>query len=467
MKGLLLAVCLLPLLACQAGSRVRSLGPLESEGELYLYLQPFPPGSDRLAFALESVSAVGADGAVAPLDLVRAELSGAKVQSQRLFAWGRLSPGSYGGLLVKVRRATLEADGAVSDLLVEAKAARIDASFAVGKRRATVLWLTFRPAESVGSGFAFTPAFSVGVPEPPFADLVGYCSSTAWHNLAVFDKRARQVVGVLPTGRAPMGIAIDPLNRRAYVALSGEDQVATLDVQSSEEIGRVQLRAGDRPRELGLTPDGRLLVVVNSGSDTASFVDPFAAVETARVQVGIEPTALLVDRSGLRAYVFNRRSASMTILDLANRAVVGTIATDPEPVRGKLNRAGTRLYVVGAGSAYMTVYSVPDLAVVRRVFVGLGGSGIEVDSRTDFVYVADRIADELRLFDPASLMPVSRLEVPGPVTLTDIDDVDNVLLSVVPISRLVGANDLVSGASLSTMEVGDDPYQVVVSGERR
>jgi hypothetical protein len=90
-----------------------------------------------------------------------------------------------------------------------------------------------------------------------------------------------------------------------------------------------------------------------------------------------------------------------------------------------------------------------------------------VDPRTDFVYVADRIADELRLFDPSSLLPVSRLAVPGPVTLTDIDDVDNVLLSVVPTSRLVGANDLVSGAGLSTMEVGGEPYQVVVNGERR
>jgi DNA-binding beta-propeller fold protein YncE len=358
-------------------------------------------------------------------------------------------------------------EGAVSDLLVEAQPARIDGSFSVGKRRATVLWFTFRAADSVGRGFAFTPSFSIGAPDPPFADLVGYCSSTAWHNLAVFDKRVRQVVGVLPTGRAPMGVAIDPVGRRAYVALSGDDQVATLDVQSSEEIGRVQLRAGDRPRELGLSPDGRLLVVVNAGSNTASFVDPFASVEISRVQVGDEPAALLVDRSGQRAYVFNRRSATMTILDLANRAVAGTVATDPEPVRGKLNRAGNRLYVVATGSAYMTVYSVPDFTIVKRVFVGLGATGIEVDSRTDFVYVADRIADELRLFDPASLMPVSRLAVPGPVTLTDIDDVDNVLLSVVPTSRAVGANDLVSGTALSAMEVGDDPYQVVVSGERR
>jgi DNA-binding beta-propeller fold protein YncE len=468
MNRLVAAACLLPLAACQAAvSRLRGLGPLETEGEVYLYLEPYPRGSERLAFALESSAAVASNGAVVPLELSLAEVSASSAPSQRLLAWGRLPPGAYGGFLLKVRRATLESEGAVSDLLVPAEPARVDAAFAVVRRKATLLWLWFRPEDSVRKGFAFAPVFSAGVPEAPLSDLVGYCSNTGWDNLTVFDKRARKVVGVLPTGRGPAGIAMDPARRRAYVALSEEDQVAVLDVQSGEEIARIPLRPGDGPQELGLTPDGRLLLAVNARSGTAAFLDPAAAMELSRVRTGDEPASLVIDRSGRRAYVLNRRSATLTVLDLANRAVVTTAGTDPEPLRARLDRTGTRLYLVAAGSPYLTVFSLPDLSVWKRVLVGLGAGALEVDPRTDFVYVGGRDEDQLRVFDPASLLPMRRFELPGPAALTAIDDANDVIFSVVPSRRLVGANDLVSSRSLSPIEVGEDPYQVALAGERR
>lgn len=468
MNRLVAVACLLPLLGCQAtASRLRGLGPLENDGEVYLYLEPYPRGSERLAFALESAAAVASDGTAVPLELSLAEVSATSASWQRLLARGRLAPGPYRGFLLKVKRATLDTEGTVSDLLVPAEPVRVDASFAVVRRKAALLRVWFRPAESVSKGFAFTPAFSAGIGESPLGDLVGYCSNTAWDNLTVFDKRARRVVGVLPTGRGPAGLAIDPLRRRAYVALSGDDQVAILDVQSGEEIARIQLRPGDGPQELGLTPDGKLLVVVNTRSGTAAFLDPQATMELSRVRTGDEPGSLLIDRSGRRAYVLNRRSASLTVLDLANRAVVSTAGTDPEPLRARLDRAGTRLYLLAAGSSYLTVFSLPGLSVSKRVLVGLGASALEVDPRTDFVYVGGRDDDQLRVFEPASLLPMRRFELPGPAALTAIDDANDALFSVVPSRRLVAANDLVSGRSLGTMEVGEDPYQVSLVGERR
>ena len=127
------------------------------------------------------------------------------------------------------------------------------------------------------------------------------------------------------------------------MALSGDDQVAVVDLATGLELTRVRLSAGDRPRELALTPDGRTLVVVNSGSSTVSFVDPPSAAEGTRVSTGQEPAALLLDRQGRRAYVLNRQSNTITILDTVNRVVVGTLSTEAEPLRAQLNRAGPAL----------------------------------------------------------------------------------------------------------------------------
>jgi YVTN family beta-propeller protein len=466
MNRLVFAVCLLPLLGCQT-ARHRGLAPLENEGEVYLYLEPFPRGAERIAFTVGGAAAVAADGGAVPLELRLAELSAAEVGRQRLLAWGRLSPGKYTGFELRVTRATLETDGERSDLLVSPEPLRIETGFAVSARRATVLRVSYSPSQSVRKGISFAPALSAVLAEPTFSDVIGYCSNTGNHNLTVFDKRSRRVVGVLPTGRAPMGVVLDPILRRAYVALSGEDVISIVDLQTSEELGRIPLIPGDGPQELGLTPDGRVLVVTNAASNTAAFVDPVASVELSRVQTGSAPESLLMDRSGQRAYVLNRRSASITVIDVPSRAVVATLATDAEPVRARLNRAGDRLYVACAGSSFLTVFSLPDMSVSKRVYVGLGSSALEVDSRTDLIYVGDRTGGPLRVFDPFALLPVSRVDVPGPATITTIDDVENVLFSVIPPERQVATTDLVSGRSVAAMDTGDEPYQVVVSGARR
>jgi YVTN family beta-propeller protein len=456
------AVLALLVAGCQATTRHARQAPLDREGEVYLYLQPLEGEAERLAFTIESVSVSRNDGAPIPLQLGIEAVEGSRAGGQRLLASGRIPPGAYGGFLLKVKRATLDKDGSVADLLVPREATRIDVPFSLQEGRARVVSLSFQFGASISTGMAFSPAFKAVIPSAAFAQLVGYCSNTAADNLTVFDRRSRQVVGVIPTGRAPMGMALDPVLRLAYVALSDDDQVQVLDIQSGEPLRRISLRAGDRPREVGLSPDGRLLVSVNPGSNTASFVDAAASQELSRVPTGDNPVSLLLDRRGQRAFVFNNGSSSITVLDLANRAVAGTVATEAQPVRGALNAAGTRLFVIHAGSTYMTVLSLPDLAPVARVFVGFGASALRSDPRTDFLYLGKRDDDRIQVFSSQISLPVSRLEVPDWVSDMAIDETQGVLFSLMPSSRSLAATDLASGRMISRMDVGDGPYQVVV-----
>ncbi len=469
MKVLGVTLCLAAaLVACEAHRpRGRSLAPLADEGELYVYLDPLPAGSERLAFTLVSLAARAADGTTTPMTLLLGDVSRSLVPGERLLGFARLPPGAYSGLSLKVKRATLERDGRRTDMLVAPEGDAVDAPFAVSMRRATVVVLSLRYAESLAQGFAFTPYFSATTPGPLAPTLAGYCSSTSMNGVTAFDKHTRRVAAVMPTGREPQGIAIDSRLGRLYVALSGEDQVQVLDAYTGAELGRIALRPGDRPRELGLTPDGKLLVVLNPSSNTASFLDPAALIETDRVPTGEEPASLLLDRAGRRAYVLNRRSASVTVLDLGTHLVAGTARTNAEPVRAALNRAGTRLYVIHAASPYLLALSLPDLAIASRLLVGLGASALLVDSRSDLLYVGRQGDDRLQVYDPSSLMPLVSIDLPGSPSFLAVDDAENALFALVPSRRTVGVADLAGGRALASFEVGDDPYQVIVVGERR
>jgi DNA-binding beta-propeller fold protein YncE len=300
----------------------------------------------------------------------------------------------------------------------------------------------------------------------PLVERLGFVSATGSDAITVFDQRTRQAVGVLATGRDPRGMAIDPLQARLYVALGGEDQVAAYDLVSGAELGRVRLQPGDRPSELGVTADGRLLVTANTGSNSASFVDPFALVELSRVRTGQEPTSLLMDRTGRRAYLFNRATTNVTVVDTGTRSVAGNFPLEGEPARAALNRIGDRMYVVGPMSAYMSVLAVPSMAVLSRIYVGFRAVSVHVNPRNDYVYVSQGGEGSVQVFSPMTSLPVGRWQLPGEAVWMASDVLDDVLFAVVPSSRETSGVEQTARRVLPGFDVGDEPYSVVLAGPR-
>ena len=464
---ILTAALLFILPGCQTSAYlVKALAPLENEGEVYLYTNPFPQEASRLKFSVAGMSAVRDDGREFPLSLYRPDVNGREMTRQRIFASGRLEPGSYTGFSIKAGKAALDTEEGEAALLIPKEPAVIKAPFVVGSRKAALLELTFNYADAVRKGFGFTPVFTAAAPEKPITELTGYVSNTGSQDLAVFDKKTRRVVGYIPTGRGPSGMAFDQAGRRAYVCLSGDDEVEVIDLAAGAELSRIRLDVGDNPRELGLTPDGRLLVTVNGGSNSVSFVDPASLTVLKKVGVGEGPVSILMDRAGMTAYVFNYRSNSISVLDLVGRKVSGTIPTEPGPLRGQLSRAGDRLYVVHAGSPYMTVFSVPLNEVLNRVYIGIGALSIKVDPRTDLIYVGKSDETRISVYDPFSFIPIDYIDTPAAAGYMAIDGQEDNLLAVMPDNRRIAVISLDSRKTIAVFDAGDDPYYISLMGER-
>jgi YVTN family beta-propeller protein len=462
------ASVLLPLLlaGCRTLAPAREAGPLGEEGALYLYVQPFPEGAERLAFALGAVAALRSDGTAVPLELALSDLSGRDTTRQRLLARGRLPAGDYAGVQLQIKSATVARDGERSDLLV-GEPLRIEGPFSVGRGRALVRWLDLSPAEGEDRAFAFAPSFALVAPPIPNPDVLGFALSGDEDAITVVDRMRRQVFAVFPTGRAPGGLAFDVRQARLYVALSLDAEIQILDALTGAELKRAQLQPGDEPREVALAQGGQVLLVSNRATRTVSFVDTGGALEVGRVEVGEEPGRILVDRSGLRAYVMNVRGSSISALDVSTRAVARTVATESEPIFVQLNRAGTRLYVIQASSAYMDLLTVPELSPAGRVFVGINTRALKVDPRTDLVYVGRRDDDRLQIFDPFSFVAIGTIALPDAPGDMLIDDVQNLLLAALPERGSVAFVDLTRREMVSVADVGPEPVRLAVSGERR
>lgn len=464
---ILAAICMLA--GCQP-QILRVKPPLEEQGEVYLYVRPFPQEAERLRFTIEGVSAVKDDGSEYPLSLSFSEFHSDALKRQRHFAAGQLPPGNYLGLSFKVKKATLpDEEGEQQNLLLPKEAVRVDARFKVARQKAEFLSLAFDYPRSVGEGFSFTPVFGITVPGKPVTGLVGYVSNYGSNTLTVFDKQYKEVVGVIATGAGPMGMAFDRQRRRAYVALAGEYGVEVLDIAKGEIIRRIRLKQGDDPRELALTPDGRLLLTVNSGSNTVSVVDPLSFAELNRINVGDTPSSILIDPAGVRAYVFNSLSTSISVIDIATRSVAAVFSSEPGLSRGQFNRRGDILYTIHEFSSYLRLINPLSLAVQQRLQLGIGMSALKVDTVTDLIYAGKRFDSEIGVYEPASITsfnPIASVRTDGGAVYMTIDGEENNLYVVCGTKNGVQVVNLISREVIAEFDVGEEPYWVSLMGER-
>jgi YVTN family beta-propeller protein len=463
---LLYALCLLLVLCgCQATfSRLRP--PLEEEGEIYLYLQPYPQEAERLRFSIEGISAVSADGREFPFEISLREIKASEVRRQRLLASGRVPPGSYIGLSFKVRKAILKVEDGDADLLIPEAPVRADFPFNVSRKRAYVISLSFKYRESISGGFSFSPVFSPFIPTRPIISLAGYVSNTISNNISVFDKKLGQVVGMIATGKGPAGMALDQRSKKVYVAISGEDEIVAIDITGGEMTSRIKLPTGDRPQELALTPDGRTLLSLNAGTNTVSFIDPLSLFELNRINVGMGPRSILIDPNGRRAYVFNTLSGTISVLDIASRAMITTFSTDPGPLRGQFNRRGDNLYVIHELSSYLTVVDPISFRILKRFSIGPGMNFVKVDGRTDLVYIGRKNDTFVGVYNPLSFVSVDFVKTGSTIDYMAIDGEENNLYLVSSDMKSLMVSNLVRKRIVFEMDVGEGPYWVTMMGER-
>jgi YVTN family beta-propeller protein len=439
---------------------------LFTEGELFLYLEPFSQEARRLDFRLAGISALKSDGTEVPLSLRLPEITPENMKWQRMIGSVILPGGRYVGLSFRVAGASLRGEEGKAALLVPEKPVTVDFPFVVEPQKAVLISLALDAGASVSKRYSFSPVFKAEVPVRPLQGLTGFVTNRGGNTITVFDKREARVTEFIETGRGPAGIAFDQAARRAYVALSGDDAIEVIDLMADYTLTRIRLSIGDAPTELALTPDGRTLLVSNSGSNTLSFVDPVSQSESARVIVGSRPGAVIVDRLGRTAYVLNTLSNSVSVVDIARRAVVATLATETSPLWAQLNRRGDRLLVIHELSPYLVDIDLNTRSVAKRVYVGMGVRTIKIDANTDQIYIAKRGDTVIDVFDPFSLLPGDFITGGGSPSFLTIDGEHNNLLALLPAAKRLQFIGLVGKREVAQIDVGDEPYRVVVVGER-
>jgi YVTN family beta-propeller protein len=132
----------------------------------------------------------------------------------------------------------------------------------------------------------------------------------------------------IPVGPAPEGIALSPDGRELWVGLRSGG-IVILDT-ATDHVVQTLTDAGSVAR-LQFSPDGKRVIAGDGRTDTVVVFDAAARTELKRIPVGRGVGALLVSPDSERAFVGVIGEDRVSVVDLRQLAVVGSIRGCPTP----------------------------------------------------------------------------------------------------------------------------------------
>ncbi len=189
---------------------------------------------------------------------------------------------------------------------------------------------------------------------------------------------------------------------RAFVSLSGGNEVAVVDLARAEVVGRIG--TGAYPHGLRLSPDGAELYVANVEDGSVSVIASASLTEAARIPVGAGPVQVGFNPDGSKVYVSLRDENRVAVIDVDTREVVSKIEVGPGPIQLVATPDGKHVYVANQGpeDAPNDTVSVIDTAtgqVVQTLKTGLGAHGVSVSADGALVFVTNTADDSVSVID--------------------------------------------------------------------
>ncbi|KSV94689.1 YncE family protein [Sinorhizobium sp. GL28] len=131
-----------------------------------------------------------------------------------------------------------------------------------------------------------------------------------------------------------MQVGFSPNGAEVYVSLRDENKLAVIDTKSRKVTSRIAVGAG--PIQVHATPDKRLVLVANQGTeavpgDTVSVIDAASRTVVKTIRTGPEAHGIAVDDQGRLAFVTNVHADSLSVVDLWTLDVLATVPVGDGP----------------------------------------------------------------------------------------------------------------------------------------
>ncbi len=215
---------------------------------------------------------------------------------------------------------------------------------------------------------------------------------------------ADDIIGSVNTGTPAKTVTVSPDGAMAYALSPEADLTIPIDLNTLATLPAIPV--GDEPWAIAVHPAGTFAYVANRLSGDVSVIDIQAGSATLHdvvetLNVGIEPMDIVVTPAGDRLIVANFGSSDLSVIDTDETSasfhnVIGTVRTGTASKTITVSPDGTRIYV-GTDTGYIVIGTV-DYGVIGRVTTGTPAKTLTVSPDGALLVLLD-VTGEITLFD--------------------------------------------------------------------
>lgn len=202
---------------------------------------------------------------------------------------------------------------------------------------------------------------------------------------------AMDIVASIYIGTSPDGLVVLPAGTYAYVGNAGGSSVSVVDVRTGAIVATIPIPYVESqpayPQGLATNPTGTLVYVANSGTGNLSVIDTKSNTIVSSIPT-LGAREVAINSSGTFAYVTGAEN-SVYVINTSTNSVVDTIAVGELPNGISVNSTGKYVYVANRLSNDLSVIDTSTNTVVATIPVGANPYSVVTNATGTVAYVAN------------------------------------------------------------------------------
>ncbi len=282
------------------------------------------------------------------------------------------------------------------------------------------------------------------------------------NDISVINGSTLEVEATIAIGDRPRGIGLSPDGKELYVAVSEENLIAVVDPSSLEVLRKFQ--SGSDPETFAVHPNGNIYIS-NEDDAKATAFNPKDGSQVAEIPVGLEPEGVAISPTGKHVIVTSESTNMLHVIEVPSHNIVANILVGARPRSAVFNKAGDLAYSTSEISGEVKKVDMKEFKILSKAKIAdekAKPKDILLSNDEKTIYVAGGRANQILVMDADKMELIKGIPV-GKRTwgLAKTRDGKRIFTTD-GVSGTVSVIDTDSNTNIKTIEVGKFPWGVVV-----
>ncbi len=282
------------------------------------------------------------------------------------------------------------------------------------------------------------------------------------NSVSVINGETLEVEKEIGIGNRPRGIGISPDGTEVYVAVSEENSIAVFDPKTLEVLRKFE--SGSDPETFAVHPNGNIYIS-NEDDAKASVYNPKTGELLAEIQVGLEPEGVAISPDGSKVIVTSESTNMLHVIAVPGHAITNNILVGHRPRAAVFTKDNKIAYATAEISGEIVKVETENGKIIQRTQLEDPKSkpkDVILSKDEKHIYVAGGRSNSVWLMDADTLEVIKSIPVGKRVWGLAITKDGRRVFSTDGVSGTVSVIDTSTNETIKTIAVGKFPWGVAI-----